>query len=162
MHPRGSGRNHLIGLGAIACVALAGVAGCGQGPAPTSSLPLPLPGKYQLVPTNVSFVTPATNYESGTFAKFSVLNMGPATAPDRAYTLDLYIDGELRSFNHASTFIWPGYTTDYSHEIPLKPGRHAYHLIIVQLTTPTPRAELEITTNECAGFFDVREKSHKQ
>src|SRR6266513_1810187 len=85
---------------------IASSAGCSK------PLPQPRPPQvtsitdYDLTATNISFQT-ATDRKGGKKLniKLSVINRGTSVSPERAFSLDVYIDGRLTLFDHATSGI---------------------------------------------------------
>jgi hypothetical protein len=69
---------------------------------------------------------------------YTLKNLGTNVAPAGSYYYDLYVDGHVTSFDHATSAIKPGlqsYHTmarGYFHWQPTNAGQHRYELVIVE------------------------------
>ena len=109
---------------------------------------------YDLTATNISFQT-ATDRKGGKKLniKLSVINRGTSASPERAFSFDVYIDGQLTLFDHATSGILSHQQTDYSYAVDLPAGHHAYSILLTPLI---PGAGVEKRTNEIVGTFDTQ------
>ena len=130
--------------------------GCHRRP-PVSSWLLPSAGTYELVPTNAVFLA-GTNrgplIDVG--IEFSVINTGISAVPRGAYTVDLFIDGNLTCWNHAIATVPPNEKDDYTFRTKLAPGQHSYNLLVAP---SKPAREFRKATNELKGTFDVKRQA---
>ena len=133
---------------------IASSAGCSK------PFPKPLPPQvtsitdYDLTATNISFQT-ATDRKGGKKLniKLSVINRGTSASPERAFSLDVYIDGRLTLFDHATSGILSHQQTDYSYAVDLPAGHHAYSILLTPLI---PGGGVDKRTNEIVGTFDTQ------
>src|SRR5262245_7572083 len=109
-----------------AILAITMALGCTKPTSPGQLLKLP-PGDYDLAPTNV---VASPSQERSTTVRYSVVNLGTSAVPEKAYELDFYVDGQLVSFDHATSMILPGQTTDYQFRRTLAPASHTYSCVI--------------------------------
>lgn len=127
-------------LGTIASVH---VVGCGRSSAPPVMVQ---PGAYDLSPGNVGMDAPGK-------LQYSIFNLGSSPVPAKAYTVELYVDGKLASFDRATSMILPGHKTDYTSPHQLSPGQHSYECKILWASNVRDSNE---SNDVMTGSFEVK------
>lgn len=101
-------------------------------PAPTP----PPAGHYDLVAASIDW-KPATIYVGDPISgEHLIRNAGKDTIPGRTYTVHLYLDGKLVSFDHATgdrqpgTFATYGCSPGHAYLTPTQPGRIPFRLVV--------------------------------
>ena len=107
-----------------------------------------------------SFSYSPTNVYVGTKVRFrhSVKNLGTNTIPAQTYQVDIFVDGQLSDFDHATSELRPGQRVDYLMERngvswqPTNAGRHHYRYIVAGIGDFPERTK---TNNVLEGDIDV-------
>ena len=119
------------------------------------------PGNYDLASKRITWAPNPVEAGDHVIFTYSVDNLGSSTIPAKTYDVDFYVDGELVSFDHMTSDLYPGLKTEYStspgtpHFRATKAGTFAYKLVL----DPDNRLkETDETNNVITGTFVVREK----
>lgn len=94
------------------------------------------PGNYDLEATSVTVEPTEIFVGDGVVFSKIITNKGKDAIPARSYEVDLYVEGEVVSFDHATSRIEPGLNVDYGmssgfhHWKPTTPGIYKYRFIV--------------------------------
>ena len=130
-------------------------AGCDQLPVTAP------PGDYDLEATSVTF-TPKEVFvgDPVVFSKV-ISNVGKDAIPARSYEVDLYLEEDRISFDHATSMIPPGgnipygMAPGYHHWKPTKPGTYTYRFVVDERNR---LAETNEGNNQIIGVITVKAK----
>ena len=118
------------------------------------------PGNYDLEATSVTAAPKEIFVGNGVVFSKIITNKGQDPIPGRSYKVDLYVDQELVSFDHATSRIEPGLTVDYGmaaghhHWKPTAPGVYKYRFIVDE---ENRLKETDENNNVISGVLTVKE-----